>query len=141
MTVNLDRSRDYLRAAVDWGSSLLKMAGQHIRPGAKQSKSIGETKFDTIEFSRESCQQTLRQICIVDYDKPEDERMLCWGEEEVAQYLNDNPGCGDSVVENFKLALCDKHKDSADVARFYKALGSPVGDRANARNLWVFFIL
>ncbi|KAF7195855.1 hypothetical protein HII31_02872 [Pseudocercospora fuligena] len=112
----IDRSRDFVRTLIDYGSGRLKISVQFVRAG----ESVHEVEILNVEF--EGSRTEMEQVMVMD-----DDRGLITGKIETQQWVEQHQ-CAEAAIFLWKLCLSPEHEDSALVARVYRAIGAEFGD-------------
>lgn len=135
----MDYDSDHLSVLIDDGGSSGKVTAELFLPSCDMvNKTIDVVRLRT-------GQDTLEQQCVILDDIDEDgDPCLLYGDHEVSTWLRANPTEGHRVIENSPLAFYQQYSDSAETRRFYRALGSEVGDLGalqkftTLRYKWIF---
>lgn len=112
----IDRSRDYLRILIDYGSGRLKITIQCVRGGVPVA---GTSIKDMVWRGNREIEQVLVR----------DDEELISGDYRVAKWMESHKDA-EEVLYLWKLNLCREYGDKAIARHNYKALGATQGDLA-----------
>ena len=120
------KDHDRLRAAIDLGSGVAKIASQHVLAGEK-AYNVAIEDVHIVSLLRPDAQQIVViddncQVMLGDDGKP------LIGTGAVAQWAFQHPEESGRILELFKLALCHESKQSVAVQRVYDVLEVKAGD-------------
>ena len=121
----IDRSRDYVRVLIDYGSGRLKISVQFVRAG------VSPHTVEILDVEFEGSRSEMEQIMVMD-----DVRGLITGKIETQQWIEQHE-CADAAIFLWKLCLSHEHQDSAYVAQVYDAIGAEFGDIGAIEELMV----
>ena len=119
-------SRNHLKAVVDYGSWLLKVAAQHVRKG----EVAAELPVDDIELKRG--RYKIEQILAY---QDEDRTEVVYGERETNHWASGQPDRLAKIVQQPKLALCPEFRNSYATRRIYTALDAETEDPTQLQDL------
>lgn len=117
-----DKIEEIIRIGLDYGTMFLEIATQHIHPGV----TIYNASIEDVCLPSRNCSRRVEIAQIsVDTDEEVLEAGMLWGEQEVVEWLKNNPQGEDMVVSCWKMTLVKEFRDREVVKR---ALATLLGD-------------